>query len=90
MNVLPCLAQLPQMTRQGGFDRPDFSPRKSVVFPELYRPCRTVEIEYRFTAPSDDVNMRPTVLRFDGLRVAVYPNDHRPGISYSVSHILSD
>ena len=50
------------MTRQGGFDRPDFSPRKSVVFPELYRPCRTVEIEYRFTAPSDDVNMRPTVL----------------------------
>jgi len=62
MNVLPCLAQLPQMTRQGGFDRPDFSPRKSVVFPELYRPCRTVEIEYRFTAPSDDVNMSRSMI----------------------------
>lgn len=22
--------------------------------------------------------MMPTVLRFDGLRVAIYPNDHRP------------
>ena len=24
------------------------------------------------------MNLVPTVLRFDGLRVAIYPNDHRP------------
>jgi hypothetical protein len=29
---------------------------------ELYRPCRTVEIEYRFTAPSDDVNMSRSMI----------------------------
>jgi Domain of unknown function (DUF4160) len=28
----------------------------------------------------------PTVLRFDGLRVAVYPNDHRPAHVHVIGH----
>ena len=28
----------------------------------------------------------PTVLRFDGLRVVVYPNDHRPAHVHVIGH----
>src|SRR6266566_8809010 len=57
-------------------DTRDFSPRKSVILPELYRSRRTVQIEYGLTSSSDHMNMsRPVIVRIDRHPQSVKPEN---------------
>ena len=58
MNSLPGPAQLFQVIHQDSPHAPDLPPRESIIFPEICRPCRTVQIEYCLVAFTNHVNMR--------------------------------
>jgi hypothetical protein len=62
MNFLPSLAKQAQRCRQIGCDRRDVAPRKSVILAQLWRPSRTVQIEYRLTPSPDRMNVSGAVV----------------------------
>jgi hypothetical protein len=62
MNFLPSLAEQAQRCRQVRFDYRDIAPRKSVVLAHLWRPIPAVQIEYRFTASPDQMNVSRAVI----------------------------
>ena len=66
MYLTPSLAQFGQVACQDGKNVPDLAPRESVILAELYRPARTVQIEYRLTAMPNRVNVRRAmIIRID-------------------------
>ena len=62
MNLLPGPAQLFRVIHQDSHHMPDLPPRESIILPELYRSCRTVQIEYCLVASTDRVHMRWSVV----------------------------
>jgi hypothetical protein len=63
MNSPPSLAKIGEMLRQGfsNLRQPAF--RKLVVFTQLYRAVRTMQVEHSFASCADNMNMlRPVVV----------------------------
>jgi hypothetical protein len=58
MNALPRVAKYGLLIGQHAHDVPDLGPRESVVFPNLDRPPRTIQIEHRFITSSDHMDVR--------------------------------
>src|ERR1035438_8775269 len=90
MDLLPRPAQLYQVIHQYGHDLPDLPPRESIILPDLYRSCRTVQIEYRFatSTPSREhgrsmivwINHNPQSFKPENCRH--YTNPHRASRLY--------
>jgi len=62
MNVLPGVAQIFSAPRQLSLDAPDLLPREAVILAELDLRCRMAQLEYRFAAFSNHMDMRGTVV----------------------------
>jgi hypothetical protein len=66
MNFLPCPAQFGQVVRQDVQYVSGLAPRESIVLPESYRSCRATQIEYRFAARPNHMDVgRPVIIRVD-------------------------
>jgi hypothetical protein len=66
MNVLPSAAQRFQVSRQNPLDIRDFSPRESVVLPNLGRSRRTAQVEWGLATSSDRMHVsRPMIVRLN-------------------------
>jgi len=85
MYFLPGLAKQAHQCRQVGFDRRDIAPHKSVILAQLWRPSRTVQIEYRLTPSPNDMNMSGAVIvEIDHHPQTRKPEDcgHKASLSY--------
>jgi hypothetical protein len=74
MHFLPSLAKQAHQCRQVGFDCRDVAPRISVILAQLWRPSRTVQIEYRLTPSPNDMNMSGAVI----VEIAHHPQTRNP------------
>src|ERR1700690_3270943 len=64
MNFLPRSAKRPEVLAQHSANVREIAPGKSVIFPKIHRSVGTVQIEYRFAAAPDHMDVSgPMVVR---------------------------
>src|ERR1700689_1785994 len=71
------------MVGQNALDLFDFAPRESVIFSNLRRSSRTLQIEYRFTTSADHMHMRwPMIVRVNHHPQSLEPKNCRHSLLY--------
>jgi hypothetical protein len=66
MDSPPFTAEMRQVLGHYDLDAPRHLFRESIVFPELWRPVRTIQIKHGLASVPNDVNMcRPVIIRID-------------------------
>jgi|SRR5580658_169659 hypothetical protein len=69
MYLLPRSTERHQVFAQTLRDPRNFRPRKSVIFTQLHRPSRAIQIEHRLTSSTNHMHMcGPMIIEIDGTR----------------------